>query len=263
MPPTLPETTPASIDANDMRRAGRELLSLALMDARNHSLYLLSHFEQALADGRVTVPRRADLELPLWLAGHIGWLAEYWIGRNPQRGLGPACPADAVRLASIEPMADRWFNPAVVPHAARWQLDLPDFEAVRAYLLDTLESTLELLEKTRDDDDALYFFRVALFHEDLRCEQLVVLAQSVGVPLKLALPAAMWRSGRTTSQYPSSKSTHSRSTGRNTPSSWTTTVTTGPSSGCRRAGNGWSARRDGTAGVARATWSRSDRRAAP
>lgn len=174
-----------------MRRAGRELLSLALMDARNHSLHLLSHFEQAMAQGKLDTPRRNDVELPLWLAGHIGWFAEYWVGRNPQRSLGSGCAADAVRLASIEPMADRWFNPVLSPHAERWQLDLPDFEAVRAYLLETLESTLELLDKTPEDDEALYFFRASLFHEDMRCEQLVTLAQTLGVPLKLALPVGV------------------------------------------------------------------------
>ncbi len=174
-----------------MRHAGRELLSLALMDARNHTLHLLAHFEQAAKDGMLDVPLRAELELPVWLAGHIGWLAEYWIGRNPQRSLGSGCPADGVRLASIEPMADAWFNPALVPHAARWQLDLQDYEAVRAYLLETLESTLELLERTPEDDEALYFFRAALFHEDLRCEQLVTLAQSLGLPLRLPLPVGI------------------------------------------------------------------------
>jgi gamma-glutamyl hercynylcysteine S-oxide synthase len=54
-----------------------------------------------------------------------------------------------------------------------------------------LESTLELLEKTPEDDAALFFYRVALFHEDLRCEQLVSLAQTLGVPLKLALPVGV------------------------------------------------------------------------
>lgn len=176
-----------------MRRAGRELLSLALMDARNHSLHLLAHFEQAAdlvreqAQGAV----RTGLEPPLWLAGHIGWLAEYWIGRNPQRSLGAACPVDAVRLASIEPLADRWFNPALAGPPDRWALDLPDYDSVRAYLLETLESTLELLDKTPENDDALHFFRVALFHEDLRCEQLVKFAQVLGVPLKLALPVGV------------------------------------------------------------------------
>jgi ergothioneine biosynthesis protein EgtB len=61
-------------------------------------------------------------------------------------------------------------------------------ESIRAYLLDTLESTLELLEKAGPDDDSLYFFRMALFHEDLRCEQLITLAQTLALPLKLALP---------------------------------------------------------------------------
>jgi len=186
-----PQTLPDSIDSPAMRSAGRELLSLALMDARNHSLHLLSHFEQAQREGKLQIPKRVEVELPVWLAGHVAWLAEYWIGRNPQRGLGLACPFDTVRLASIEPMADRWFNPALAHHAGRWQLDLPDFEAVRAYLLDTLESTLELLEKTPEDDAALFFYRVALFHEDLRCEQLVTLAQTLGVPLKLALPVGV------------------------------------------------------------------------
>jgi gamma-glutamyl hercynylcysteine S-oxide synthase len=181
----------ASIDSPSMRRAGRELLSLALMDARNHTLHLLSHFEHAIAAGRLAVPQRAELELPQWLAGHVGWFAEYWIGRNPQRALGAACPADTVRLASVEPMADRLFNPELVPHAARWTLDLPDFEGVRAYLLATLEITLDLLEKSYETDEALYFFRAALFHEDLRCEQLVTLAQTLALPLKLALPVAV------------------------------------------------------------------------
>lgn len=186
-----PHAHPASIDSPSMRHAGRELLSLALMDARNHSLHLLSHFEEESADSAPGPARQPGLESPLWLAGHIAWMAEYWIGRNPQRALGSACGRDGVRLASIEPAADAWFNPALAPSSARWTIDLPSPEAVRAYLLETLESTLELLEKTPEEDNALYFFRVALFHEDLRCEQLVVLAQALGAPLKLALPAAV------------------------------------------------------------------------
>ena len=45
MPSLTPAAVPASIDDPDCgRHAGRELLSLALMDARNHSLHLLSHY---------------------------------------------------------------------------------------------------------------------------------------------------------------------------------------------------------------------------
>jgi len=181
--------TPAAIDHPDMRQAGPELLSLALMDARNHTLHLLGQYEAALAEGRLAVPARPGLELPQWLAGHIAWFAEYWIGRNPQRHLGAGCPPDAVRLASIEPLADRCYHPGLAPHASRWELALPDLQAVRAYLLETLEGTLELLDKAPQDDAGLYFFRAALFHEDLRGEQLITMAQALGLSLQVPLPA--------------------------------------------------------------------------
>lgn len=178
----------AAIDTPDMRQASRERLSLALMDARNHTLQLLGRFEQALGP-RLEVPKSAETVPPLWLVGHVAWLAEYWIARNPQRNLGPRCTAEGVRIGSVEPQADRWFDPGLLPHDDRWSAKLPDLAAVKAYLLDTLETTLELLEKTGDSDDELYFFRMALFHEDLRGEELITLAQTVGVPIGLALPA--------------------------------------------------------------------------
>ena len=177
----------SAIDTPAMRRASREHLSLALMDARNYTLQLLARLEQGLGED-LRVPPAPDTVPPLWLAGHVAWLAEYWIGRNPQRALGPRCPPDGVRLASVDPQADQWFDPRLVPHAQRWLLPLPDAESVRAYLLDTLETTLELLEHTPEEDDALYFFRMALFHEDLRGEELVTIAQTTGIPLGLQLP---------------------------------------------------------------------------
>ena len=81
-----PAATPASIDTPDIGKAGRELLSLALMDARNHTLHLLAQYEQALGEANFAVPRSAELSPPLWLAGHIGWFSEFWIGRNPTSG---------------------------------------------------------------------------------------------------------------------------------------------------------------------------------
>jgi iron(II)-dependent oxidoreductase len=178
---TLP-TTPAAIDSPEMRRAGRDLLSLALMDARNHTLHLLDQFEpqanQAGAVNDVVPP-------PLWLAGHVGWMAEAWIGRNTQRSQGPECPSQPTRLASIEPNADRWWNPEQMHPPA------PDVATTKNFLLETLESTLELLEKSPEDDAALYFYRLALFHEDMRGEQLITLAQARGVPLRVLPPPTM------------------------------------------------------------------------
>ena len=189
-----------------MRHAGRELLSLALMDARNHSLHLFAAFERALESG-LQLPRQPGMEPPAWLAGHIGWLSEYWIARNPQRGLGPACPAEPMRLVSIDPVADAFYNPVLMPPAQRWQAELPSLQSTRDYLMETLEGTLELLHKAGDSDDSLYFFRAMLFHEDMRGEQLLAMAQAAGLDPGLALapgslprdailvPAGPWQLG--------------------------------------------------------------------
>lgn len=183
-------SSPVAIDTPGMRRASRAQLSLALMDARNYTLQLLARLEQALGPG-LEVPRSRETLPPVWSAGHVAWLSEYWIARNPQRGLGPRCPAGGVRTPSVEPQADDWFDPTLLPHDERWSVPLPDLGEVKAYLLETLETTLELLEHTADEDDALYFYRMVLFHEDLRCEQLVTLAQTVGASIGLTLPGGV------------------------------------------------------------------------
>ena len=204
--------SPELIDSPRMRSAGRELLSLALIDARNHTLQLFGQYQKALEAVNFAVPQLATLKPPLWELGHIGWFQEHWIGRNLQRALGPRCQSAQTRLASIEPDADRWWNSDHVPHATRWTLDLPDVSSCRAYLLDTLESTLELLEKTGDSDDALYFYRLCLFHEDMHGEAFSYTAQTLGLPLDrplqevftappmalrepLLLPATVWQMG--------------------------------------------------------------------
>ena len=68
-----------------MRRAGADVLSLALMEARNHTLRLFSQFEKTSGGDENRTPE------PLWTLGRIGWFQEWWIGRNMQRALGPRC----------------------------------------------------------------------------------------------------------------------------------------------------------------------------
>ena len=188
---TTPVSPAASIDSPDMRCGGRDLLSLALMDARNHTLHLIGLYEHALAGSDFVVPRWPELNPPLWELGHIGWFQEWWLGRNLQRHRGAACDPAASRLASIEPQADRWWDSGQVAHDTRWALDLPDLSGIKGYLLETLESSLELLEKTPDEDEALYFYRLALFHEDMHGEALIYMAQTLGLSLGLDLPVAM------------------------------------------------------------------------
>ena len=164
-----------------MRHAGKGLLSLALMDARNHTLRWLAVYAEALAAKQFVVPLVPELNPPLWELGHLGWFQEWWIARNVQRQRGASCDPTIPRLASVEHHADRWYDSSTVPHDTRWQLDLPDLLTTKQYLADTMDVTLELLEGSDETDDALYFYRLALFHEDMHGEALASMAQTLGM----------------------------------------------------------------------------------
>lgn len=166
-------------DAQAMRRAGPEQLSLALMDARTRTLSWLSVFEGIQWQGPFQ-----RLDPPLWLVGHAAWYQEFWVARHLRRGGGPeqAAQADA-RLASVDPQADALFRPDAHTRAERWQrLDMPEGDVLRAYLQATLDTTLELLDKAEPDDDGLQVFRQVLHHEDVTGELLAVLAQMLELP---------------------------------------------------------------------------------
>ena len=167
-----------------MRSAGRDLLSLALIDSRNCTLHRFAAHEAVL-----DAPRLPELNPPLWELGHVAWFQEYWIGRNVERHRGPGADRSRPRLPSVEPQADAWYDSSQVPHATRWELLLPDMEATKRYLVDTLESTLELLSHAPETDEGLYFFRLALFHEDMHAEAFAYMAQTRGLPIEgLAWP---------------------------------------------------------------------------
>ncbi len=179
-------TNPAVHAAQPMRQAGADLLSLALLDARSRTLGWLGAFEGLGGD-----PRSADVDPPLWCIGHAGWFQEYWVARHVQRGRGEAADAGAPRLASIEPMADAWFDPQASSRAERWAMALPDARALRSYLGATLEATLDLLAKVADGpgeahsaarDAALHVFRLVLDHEDRLAETLAALVETVELP---------------------------------------------------------------------------------
>ena len=181
-----------SADSAAVRHASPEVLSLALMDARNQTLQLATLFEEFAA----TVPDLASglrerLSPALWTLGYVGWYQERWIARNLQWRKGRHCDRQAALLSSIEPQADVFWNSEIYPPAARWHFALPDFSVVRGYLLATLETTLELLDKCPDDDEQLFFFRRVLYAEDMQLVRLRVLAQAIGLNLQRPLQPAL------------------------------------------------------------------------
>ena len=93
-------TETRNVDSPLMRQAGKDLLSLALMDARNHSLRWFAAFEAAAPEAT---------RAAAWELGHAGWFQEHWVARNVQRQRGERCDATSPKLASILPEADALF----------------------------------------------------------------------------------------------------------------------------------------------------------
>ena len=175
-------------DPQVIRQAGRELLSLALLDGRNHLLARLARDESPAA---------------LRLAVQAGWYQEHWIGCHVQRGRGPACDPQGARLAGLEPAVQGWLVP---------QGTLPTPETVRGYLAATLDVTLDLLAGSPEEDATLHFYRQSLLHEDRLCEALDALRPVAAPPAKTNAPLTRWSSSSARgSGTPSASSPASRS----------------------------------------------------
>jgi ergothioneine biosynthesis protein EgtB len=153
-----------------MRTLGKKELRESLGEAREYTTALLDD----LSDQAWRVPYLRIINPPLWEVGHVGWFAERWClrYRGPDRALAP----------SILPDADRWYDSSAVAHATRWELDLPTRAATWRYLANVLDATLEALEHAEDGDEGLYFFRLALYHEDMHGEAFAYTRQTLGYP---------------------------------------------------------------------------------
>jgi gamma-glutamyl hercynylcysteine S-oxide synthase len=161
-------------DAQAIRRADAELLSLALIDARNHTLRWLAAFEAADA-----LLKEVNGRQPLRLAADAGAYGERWIVRHLQRARGEACDASALRLPPADAAVEAWLE-------GRGAAPLPD--ELRGWLEATLDGTLELLGA--GDDHALHFFRLALRHEDRLGEALAEAAAELQIADAAGAP---WR----------------------------------------------------------------------
>jgi gamma-glutamyl hercynylcysteine S-oxide synthase len=150
----------------------------ALREAREYTLGLYAH----LTDVQQRFPRIPTVNPPRWEVGHVGWFQEFWCRRyRSDDRLGALTPS---RLRH----ADEWFDSRFVPHDTRWELPLPDWNGIRAYLAATLDDTLVALD--RSEDGARYFFELALYHEDMHAEALLMTLQSLALPAPSCVPSA-------------------------------------------------------------------------
>ena len=167
-------------DPQAARYASRDLLSLALIDTRNHLLHALGRHESAAT---------------LRIAAQAAWYQEHWIVRHVQCQRGEACDVMAPRLGGSDAQQEAWRH---------GQGRAPAPAELRAWLAQSLEATCELLDTAADSDAGLHFYRLALAHED-RCgeamndevarhlQQPGPAARAQAAPLWV--PAQRWRLG--------------------------------------------------------------------
>jgi iron(II)-dependent oxidoreductase len=135
-------------------------LAGALRDARERTLAIYGHLDLAT----LAVPCIPIINPPLWELGHIAWFQERWTQRD-----------------SILPNADAWFDSSAVAHVSRWRLELPTEAGIRAYMASSLDRTLAALARVSSPAER-YFFELALLHEDMHGEALLMTLQTLGLP---------------------------------------------------------------------------------
>jgi len=164
------------------------VIAEALRSSRARTLEQFDAYVTALGE-RLSVPYSPQLNPPLWEIGHVGWFQDYWVARNRQRARGVACDPDHQRPAGRLPGADALYNSSLVAHQSRWHLPLPDIAETRAYLEQGLAETLELLAplsespESPESQESLYFYRLALFHEDMHAEAAAYMAQALDISM--------------------------------------------------------------------------------
>jgi formylglycine-generating enzyme required for sulfatase activity len=171
--------------AQAARTGDAAILATGMQDARRRTLGLLAAYAEKLGT-TLAVPYSAQLNPPLWEVGHVAWFYDIWLARSQQRDLGLACDPDHTRPEGRMPGADALYNSSKVAHATRWALPVPDLAGTLSYLRDSLAESLDLLAKipaARETPEALYFYRLALFHEDMHAEAGTYMAQALGIPL--------------------------------------------------------------------------------
>ena len=157
-------------------------LARALQDARERTLGLFESFVAAGLDG---VSPSADVAavLPRWELGHVAWFAEWFVLRQARSSL----PDAATVAPSLLSRGDNWFRTDALVRSGA--LELPGPGPLKMYCHEVLDRVLDKLSRSDASDAALYPYRLALAHEDIRGERWIAACDLLG----LALPPGLVR----------------------------------------------------------------------
>ncbi|WHZ11309.1 MAG: Serine/threonine kinase [Burkholderiaceae bacterium] len=158
-------------------------LAAALRDARAVTRVRVDD----LSDEEWAMPLQPGVNPVAWELAHLAWFGEFWILRGPHRrhADGLVYAERATRIAG----PDAHFDSARLAHDLRWTTPMPSRSEVAEMLDAQLAACLQVLP-AGDDDAALYFHRLALFHEDMHGEAFAWTRAALGYPAPpgVALP---------------------------------------------------------------------------
>lgn len=116
-------------------------------------------------------PQLRIVNPPLWEVGHLGWFEERWCLR--QRGC---------RSGSLPDDADALYDSAAVAHDTRWDLPLPGVAETLRMLAGIRAAVETQLLQHGDDPELHYFAQLSALHEEMHCEALTYIRQTLDYP---------------------------------------------------------------------------------
>ena len=150
-----------------MHAISKQQLAEQLRNARQRTLDLVDglRYEQLMG------PRKLSTINPLpWEIGHTAYFHELWCLRHRHH------------LESFLDNADALFDSINIAHDTRWELPVPPLVEIKQYMSHVLDKEVELLLDENENEEDVYLYRYALFHEDMHTEAFTYTRQTLCYP---------------------------------------------------------------------------------
>lgn len=138
-----------------------------LYETRDRTLALVD----TLADDQLQVPYHPGVNPPLWEMGHSSFFYEVFV-LNLLDG-----------TASYDPAMDDLWDSFHIDHQDRWSRELfPGRDRTREYMLTIYDRIARRIREQPLDEQALYLYRYAIYHQHMHIESMTWCRQTVGYP---------------------------------------------------------------------------------
>ena len=146
-----------------LTKMGKELVD-ALLDTRQRELELL----EDMSTEQLIGPQSRIVEPPLWELGHVGWFQDRWVLQHIDN------------QKPVSERADSLYDSFNIPNSERFDLYFPDIDETKTYIQDVLDRMIQRLDGSEPTEEEIYFYRLAVNHEDMHSETLHHIRQTFG-----------------------------------------------------------------------------------